>query len=380
MNSTTGQATIEMKNITVEFPGVIAVKDVDCSIKPGEVLALVGANGAGKSSLMKVLSGVYSHYTGDIFIDGKPVEIRSPGIAKKYGIEIVYQEVDSALVPNLSVAENVMMDSLVFGKENNAVIKWGFLRKETAKVLTRLNMPINPRTLVSELSLAQKQMVIIARAMMGNCRYLLLDEPTAPLSMPETQKLFELVLKLKNDGVAVIFISHRLNELFEICDRITVLRDGSVTGNQVLDAKTTIPNIVEMMLGSADAEEVDVSGRIVGDDILQVAELSDKDQTVSDVDLHVRKGEIVGVFGLVGAGKSELCKTIFGANKKRKGTIKLNGKTFTGNSPAASVKAGIAFIPEERRKEGFVLDDPVYSNLSLVTLPKHLTKIAKTSQ
>lgn len=368
------QSTIEMKNITVEFPGVIALKNVDCTIKTGEVKALVGANGAGKSTLMKVLSGVYTHYAGEIIIDGTPVEINSTGIAKKFGIEIVYQEVDSALVPDLSVAENVMMDHLVFGQKKNPFVNWNYLWKETKKVLDRLNMPINPKSLVSTLTLAQKQMVVIARAMLGTCRYLLLDEPTAPLSQPETQKLFELVRQLKSEGVGVVFISHRLNELFEICDEISVLRDGQTIGNTVLGPDITIPNIVDMMLGYSHNEEVDKSGRTVGKPLLTVSSLHDKNSGVHDVNMVVREGEIVGIFGLIGAGKTELCKTLFGAFGKADGSIELNGKKITCKTPADAVKAGMAFVPEERRKEGVVLNDPVYLNLSLVTLPKYTSK------
>jgi len=370
-----GQSIIEMQSISVRFPGVVALQNIDCTIKTGEVLALVGANGAGKSTLMKVLSGINPHYTGDIHIDGKLVEIRSPADAKKYGIDIVYQEVDSVLAPNLSVAENVMMDFLVYGQKYNPLINWGRLREETKKILDRLNMPINPNNLVSTLSLAQKQMVVIARAMIGKCRYLLLDEPTAPLSIPETQKLFELVRQLKNEGVAVVFISHRLNELFEICNRITVLRDGEVVGNTEINAETTIPAIVEMMLGRADTGVLDKSGRNIGESLLKTASLSDKNGTVHGVDIDVREGEIVGIFGLVGAGKTELCKTLFCANKKLSGTVEIKGKPINGKDPAKAVKAGIAYIPEERRKEGVVLDDPVFSNLSLVTLSQYVSRL-----
>jgi len=370
----TGQSIIEMKNITVEFPGVVALKNVDCTIKTGEVKALVGANGAGKSTLMKVLSGVYSHYSGEITIDGKSIVIDSTSTAKRYGIEIVYQEVDSALVPDLSVAENVMMDHLVFGQKRNPFVNWNFLWNETKKVLDRLNMTINPKSLVSTLTLAQKQMVVIARAMLGTCRYLLLDEPTAPLSQPETQKLFELVRQLKSEGVGVVFISHRLNELFEICDVISVLRDGQTIGHTVLGPDITIPDIVDMMLGHSHNEEIDKSGRTIGKPILNINSLYDKNSGIHDVNMVVREGEIVGIFGLIGAGKTELCKTLFGAYGKAEGTIELNGKKIVCKTPADAVKAGMAFIPEERRKEGVVLNDPVYLNLSLVTLSKYTSQ------
>ena len=369
------QSAIEMKNINVEFPGVKALKNVDCTIKTGEVKALVGANGAGKSTLMKVLSGVYPHYTGEIYIDGKPIEIRSTADAKKYGIEIVFQEVDSALVPDLSVAENVMMEHLVFGQKWDPIVNWQYLWDETRKIMDRLNIIIDPKKLVSTLTIAQKQMILIARAILGNCSYLLLDEPTAPLSIVETKMLFELVRMLKAKGVGIVFISHRLNELFEICDEISVLRDGEAVGNSILGPEITIPHIVDMMLGYSHNEEVDKSGRTIGKTLLKVSSLSNKDSGVHDTSMTVHEGEIVGVFGLVGAGKTELCKTLFGAFGKSDGIIELNGKEIVCKSPADAVKAGMALVPEERRKEGVVLDDPVYLNLSLVTLSKYTLQV-----
>ena len=362
---------IAMKDISVEFPGVKALQHVGCDFEGGRVKALVGANGAGKSTLMKVLSGVNSNYTGQITFDGRPVEIRSPGDAKKLGIEIVYQEVDTALVPSLSVGENIMTEYLVYGLKKGGVVNWKHLHSEAARVLERLHVPLDTHALVSSLTLAQKQMVVIARAALGNCSFLILDEPTAPLSQNETEKLFDLVCQLKAEGVGIIFISHRLDELFEICDSITVLRDGQLIKTFDLDETTTIPSIVELMLGRAYNEAIDRSGREIGGTLLETRGLADREHRVTGVDMTVRRGEIVGLSGLVGAGKTELCKTLFGAFGKQEGELLLNGRPVQAASPAQAVKSGMAFIPEERRKEGILVGEPVVSNLSLATLSKH---------
>ena len=362
---------IAMKDISVEFPGVKALQHVGCDFEGGRVKALVGANGAGKSTLMKVLSGVNSNYTGQITFDGRPVEIRSPGDAKKLGIEIVYQEVDTALVPSLSVGENIMTEYLVYGLKKGGVVNWKHLHSEAARVLERLHVPLDTHALVSSLTLAQKQMVVIARAALGNCSFLILDEPTAPLSQNETEKLFDLVRQLKAEGVGIIFISHRLDELFEICDSITVLRDGQLIKTFDLDETTTIPSIVELMLGRAYNEAIDRSGWEIGGTLLETRGLADREHRVTGVDMTVRRGEIVGLSGLVGAGKTELCKTLFGAFGKQEGELLLNGRPVQASSPAQAVKSGMAFIPEERRKEGILVGEPVVSNLSLATLSKH---------
>ena len=362
---------IIMKNICVVFPGVKALQNVDCEFRGGEVKAVVGANGAGKSTLMKVLSGVNSNYTGDITIDGKPVQITNTKVAKDLGIEIVYQEVDTALVPNLSVGENIMMDYLTNGIGKAGIVNWAHLHKTATEMLQRLELPITSRQMVATLTLAQKQMVVIARAMMGKCRFLILDEPTAPLSQKETEQLFDLVRRLKADGVGIIFISHRLNELFEICDTITVLRDGQHIKTFDLDKSITQDYIVELMLGKVFDQRVDKSGRSIGDDVLETRKLSDSRGAIHDIDIHVRKGEIIGVSGLVGAGKTELCKTLFGAFGKYSGEILVNGKTVVNNSPSQAVKNEFAFVPEERRKEGILVGETITNNLSAVTLGKY---------
>ena len=363
-----------MKNIGVEFPGVRALKGVDLTIESQKVTALIGANGAGKSTLMKVLSGVYNHYTGQITIDGKDVEIREPNTAKLLGIETVYQEVDTALEPNLSVAENIMVDYLVNGLGKRQFFNWNYIYKTSQEILDKLGLTdIDNRQLVGTMPLAKKQMVVIARAVLRDCRFLVLDEPTAALSEAETQHLFEIVRDLKNNrGVGVIFISHRLNELFEICDTLTVLRDGNlVLADQPLTKETTINDIVQYMLGETYDQVLDRSGRTIGEKVLEVEGLTEYTGKCKDCSFYVRSGEIVGIAGLVGAGKTEMLKTLYAALPVSSGVVKVHGKEISPRIPADAVKAGICMIPEERRKEGLELTMSVAYNLSMATLSKY---------
>lgn len=368
---------IEMKNIGVEFPGVRALDGVNLNVRSGQVTALVGANGAGKSTLMKVLSGVYNHYTGDIYVNGEHKEVRDPNTAKELGIETVYQEVDTCLVPNLSVGENIMLDYLVHGIGKKQFVDWKYIYKTSQNILDELNLKINVRALCGTLPLAQKQMVCIARAVLRNCKFLVLDEPTAPLSDAETKHLFDIVRRLQKErNVGVIFISHRLNELFEICDTLTVLRDGKlVLAEKALTKETTIDDIIQYMLGTSYSAELDKSGRTIGEKLLEVDHVTEATGLVKDISFYVRSGEIVGISGLVGAGKSELCKTIYGAyGEPVEGTVKIHGQQVSLKLPADAVKAGMALIPEERRKEGLLLTESVNWNLSMATLSKYAPK------
>lgn len=360
--------TIELKNVSVEFPGVKALNHACLKLQAGNVRAVVGANGAGKSTMMKVLSGVNSNYTGQVCFNDETVEIRSTDDAKQLGIEIVYQEVDTALIPTLSVGENIMIEHFVYGLKKRSFVDWKYIFKTSDMLLKELNLQLDSRTLVSNLSLAQKQMVLIARAIHCKCRFLILDEPTAPLSDAETQKLFEIVRQLKSEGVGIIFISHRLQEIFEICDDITVMRDGCIIESFPITKDVTIDHIVSLMLGDARIDTLDKSNRQIGEVALSVEHFSDRKHRIHDIDFNIRSGEIVGVAGLVGAGKTEFCKALFGVYGKTYGTMKIKGKVVSVNNPAQAVRSGLAFIPEERRKEGVVVGEPIYSNLSLATL------------
>ena len=368
---------LKMKDISIEFPGVKALSNVDFEIESGMIHALIGANGAGKSTLMKVLSGANTHYTGEIFIDGKPVEIRSPKEAKNKGIEIVYQEVDTALIPYLSVAENIMLNSIVNNMGKKQFVNWIEIKKRAEEILKKFNMKIDVRTLVSDLSLAEKQMVLIARAVAQKCRFLILDEPTAPLSNTETKELFRIVRDLaQNENVGIIFISHRLHELFEICGSITVMKDGKLVVSMDIDENLTPKQVVELMLGRRFDDTYPKKQIPIGDVILEVKGLTEKEGAIKDVTFNVKKGEIVGIAGLVGAGKTELCKTLFGALKQSRGEVKLGGKILRITDPYSAVKQGFALVPEERRKEGILVEDPVYANLSATSLKKYTNKLS----
>ncbi len=359
---------LKTKNVSISFPGVKALDCVDFEVSTGEIRAVVGANGAGKSTLMKVLAGANPTYTGQVLLNDQVVELRTPIDAKKLGIQIVYQEVDTSLVPTLSVAENIMINEMVMS--SGVVMNWGKTREEARKALERLHITnIDVNTLVQNLSLAQKQMVLIARAIRMNCSFLILDEPTAPLSMSETKELFDVVRHLREvENLAVIFISHRLNEILDICEQYTVMRNGQLVDNTPITEKTTTKEIVEKMLGRSFEESFPKEACEIGEEIFRVEHLSGADGKVNDVSFHVGVGEIVGIAGLVGAGKSELCKTIFGAYKKTGGVVTLCGKNMKIKTPADAVKNGIAFVPEERRKEGVLVEETVAFNLSAAAL------------
>ncbi|MFT4146297.1 MAG: sugar ABC transporter ATP-binding protein [Mobilitalea sp.] len=362
---------LEMKDISIEFPGVKALNNVDFSMLGGTIHALIGANGAGKSTLMKVLAGANAHYTGQVFVGGEPVEIRSPKNAKGLGIEIVYQEVDTALIPYLTVAENVMFNVLANNMGKKQFVNWAAIRKTAQKTLKKLNVDLDVNQVVSELSLAQKQMVLIARCVVERCSLLILDEPTAPLSNSETLELFRIVRELAKDGVGIIFISHRLNELFEICETITVMRDGSVVKNMPITPELETTEIVELMLGRKFDDNYVKKEVNIGEPLLQVEGLNEIENRVKDIDMTVKRGEIVGIAGLVGAGKTELCKTLFGAYKQKRGTITLDGKVIKYKNPNEAVKRGFALVPEERRKEGVLITDPVYTNITVASMKKY---------
>lgn len=359
---------LEMKNITIDFPGVRALNHVDFTSETGTVHALIGANGAGKSTLMKVLSGAYGHYTGEIFLEDKKIEIRIPGDAQLHGIQTVYQEVDTALIPSLTVAENILLNQTVQNMESRHWINWKLLFKQAEDILSEMNLDIPVKKLAGELTLAEKQLVLIARAISSHCTFLILDEPTAPLSHTETTELFRIVRDLTKKGVGIVFISHRMPEIFELCDELTVMRNGEfVVKKNITDVDTN--QVIEYMLGRKLEDQFPPMKSRSGEILLEADSLSDGDK-VKNTRLHVKAGEIVGIAGLVGAGKTELCKALFGAIPNVTGTVKLRGEILKLNSPHAAVKAGIALVPEERRKEGVLVSESVSSNLSAVNLKK----------
>ncbi|OPJ64669.1 sugar ABC transporter ATP-binding protein [Clostridium oryzae] len=357
---------LEMKDISIGFSGIQVLKSIDFTVRTGEIQALVGANGAGKSTLMKILSGAYSNYTGHIFLDGKKITIDSPKASKKHGIQIVYQEVDAALIQHLTVAENIILDELVNEGKSKLFVNWKNTYSRAAEILKTLHINIDVRKIVYDLSLAEKQMVLIARALSHKCSFLILDEPTAPLSNRETEKLFEVIKDLKNTGVGTIFISHRMPEIFRISDVITILRDGELAAKEKI-SDVDEDKIVNYMLGRSLNENVSFKHSSSKEEILSIEALRDGDK-VKGADIKLHKGEIVGIAGLVGAGKTELCSAIFGAAATVTGQVKLMGKKVQIKNPSDAVRLGFAFVPEERRKEGMLIEESVTFNLTMASI------------
>lgn len=367
---------LETRQVSIEFPGVKALEDINFSVTTGEIRAVVGANGAGKSTLMKVLAGANPTYTGEVLLNGEKVEVRTPVDAKKLGIQIVYQEVDTALYPTLSVAENIVQNDMLMGT-SGYIVNWRKVYQQGRAALDKLHISreqIDEHALVQTLSLAQKQMVLIAKALQAKCSFLILDEPTAPLSNTETNELFRVVRHLhETENIAILFISHRLYEILEICENYTVMRNGKLIGSAPVNASTTTKEIVEQMLGRKFEENFPKEKCTIGDTLFEVEHLSGADGKVRDVSFYVKSGEIVGIAGLVGAGKSELCKTLFGAYKKTQGKTMMKGKELKISNPSDAVRQRMALVPEERRKEGVLVNENVSFNLSANCLSKFCT-------
>lgn len=350
---------LEMTGISLAFPGVQALKQVSFEVKSGEIHALVGANGAGKSTLMKVLSGAETADEGVIRLNGEELSIQSPRDAKRIGIDLVQQEVDVALVPYLTVAENICLDLLTDGTMTGFVSQRRYIQR-AKEALATLQADISVKTRVEELRLAEKQLVLIARALVQERRFLILDEPTAPLSQAETIHLFSVVRRLAKRGLGIIFISHRLQELYDICDSISVMRDGQLVSRNALK-DITKEAVVEQMLGRKLATVAKTS-RTTEANVLTVKGAMNTD--VADISLTVQAGEVVGIAGLVGAGKTELCKALFGDRPFQAGEVRLNGTAHRLRDPQAAIQAGIGLVPEERRKEGILVADSVAENLT----------------
>ena len=371
---------IQMKGISISFPGVKALDNVDFDIESGKIYALIGANGAGKSTLMKVLSGVNNKYEGDIYLNDKKIRINSTKDALDLGIQTVYQEVDTALMPNLTVAENIYMNTIVNKMGDKQFINWKVAQKVAVDNLKNIGVDIDVRKKVNDLSLAEKQMILIAKAVSEDVKFLLLDEPTAPLSKTETEYLFGIIKKLVRDkNVGVVFISHRLSELFEICQEITTMREGRIIKTQPITQDLTIADIVSQMLGKKSKKFYTKTSPNLGDEVLRIENLCEENNRVNNININLRKGEVIGIAGLVGAGKTELCKSIFGYYKTKYNKYTLNGDDIKISSPSNAVKAGIALVPEERRKEGIFVRDNIYSNLTMPDLTKFLTTLKLVS-
>ena len=352
---------LEMNNINLAFSGFRALSNVAFTLRGGSVHALTGANGAGKSTLMAVLCGTHAHYEGEIVINNQPVSVRSPRDAKQLGIHLVQQEVDVALVPGLSIAENIMLDRLA---EPGLGFSWRAVREQAREALAQLDITLDVRRPIDSCTLAEKQQILLARALSHHCRFLILDEPTAPLDQHESERLFTVVRRLQQQGIGVVFISHRIHELKAICDTLTVLRDCKLIESSPMNDLSG-EQIVEKMLGHELSDIFPPQRPPHGEEILlQVDGLHDEG-LLQDISLRLRKGEILGIAGLAGAGKTELCKALFGASKSRLPRGELHRQPWRPRDPADSVLRGLALVPEERRKEGIFIEEAIGMNLAV---------------
>ena len=353
-----------MRGINKSFGTNQVLKDAGFLLKDGEVHALMGENGAGKSTLMKILTGVYTKDAGTIFVDGVEVNYKNPQEAEKAGIVFIYQEINSLF--DLTVEENLFM-----GKE----ITKGFgicdkkaMREKAQEVMDRLGVSIPIDAVMGDLSVGQQQMVEICKALMVDAKVLIMDEPTAALTQSETEVLFEVMKGLVEKGVSIVYISHRMEEIFELCDRITILRDGSYIGTEYIK-DITMDDVVKMMIGREIGERFPQRDVTLGEEVIRVENLSHP-RYFKDVNFSVRAGEVLGVSGLMGAGRTEVMHAIFGNMPEATGKIFIDGKEVSIRNPREAIAAGIGFITEDRKTEGLLLEKPISDNIEVANLKK----------
>jgi rhamnose transport system ATP-binding protein len=355
---------------------VQALADGSIALFPGEAHALVGENGAGKSTLVKILAGVYQPDSGTLTIDGQPVVLSGPNAARGAGISIIYQE--PTLFPDLTVAENIFMgrQPLRSGRR----IDRQAMNRSAGEIFTRLGVALDPQRQARGLSVADQQIVEIAKALSSNSNVLVMDEPTAALTTVEVERLFEVIRALRREGAAVLFISHRLEEVFAICQRVTIMRDGRFV-RTAMAGDITVDEVIRSMVG----RDLDVlfpkTPTAVGEVVLQVDRLS-REGVLHDISFSVRRGEIVALAGLVGAGRSEVARAIFGIDRRSAGVVTVRGKVLPNGSPLASMAAGVALVPEDRRQQGLVMDLGIDRNVALASLGRlsHFGLISRTQE
>ena len=351
---------LTMRGICKNFPGVRALQNVDFTLRKGEIHALMGENGAGKSTLIKVLTGVYEKDAGEIRLEGNPVTIRSPQDAQNVGISTVYQEI--TLCPNLTVAENMYI-----GRGKGVGVQWKEMEKKAGILLNSLGIPARPKQELSSCSLAVQQMVAIARAVDADCKVLILDEPTSSLDDKEVEMLFGLMRDLKNRGVGIIFVTHFLEQVYAVSDRITVLRNGELVGEYEVEKLPQVELVSKMMgrelEGLSDLDKAGSAGAVDGEAYYEANGLSSSD--ARPFDFHIAKGEVNGFTGLLGSGRSESVRAIFAADRVTGGKVKVNGKPVTVTKPIQAMKAGIGYLPEDRKRDGIIADLSVRENIIL---------------
>ncbi|WP_159867725.1 MULTISPECIES: sugar ABC transporter ATP-binding protein [unclassified Raoultella] len=355
---------LSMRNIAKAFGKFYALKGVDLTVWPGEIHALMGENGAGKSTLMKILAGAYTATSGEILIDGKPHAIKGPKDALAAGITLIYQEMQ--LAPNLTVAENIFLGSEL---ARGGLVQRKEMQSQAQAVIDRLGAQFKASDRVMKLTIAEQQQVEIARALHRNSRILVMDEPTAALSSRETQRLFELILRLRDEGMAIIYISHRMAEVYELSDRVSVLRDGQYVGSLTRD-RLNASELVRMMVGRPLSDLFNKERDIpLGQPRLRVQDLTDGSK-VKPSSLVVHAGEIVGLAGLVGAGRSELAQLVFGVRRASGGVIEIDGEPVVIHSPREAIDLGIGFLTENRKEQGLFLELAAQENITIATLER----------
>ncbi len=352
-------AFLELENIEKSFPGVKALNGVGFSVFPGEVHGLIGENGAGKSTIIKILMGVHQKDRGTIRINGKDVVIDNIIQAGRLGLAAVYQDLNLAM--DLSIGENFFIGNLP--KKKTGLVDWKYVYDETEKTLNELNISVDPRKKISALSPAMQEMIAIAKTVHLNSKLIVFDEPTALLTNEEVEILFEIIKTLKNKKVAIIYISHRLEEIFEICDTVTILKDGEwIDSSNVSD--TDQDSLINKMVGRNISEMYDISHQTPGKEVLAVKNLCRKGK-FTDISFDVRAGEIFGFFGLVGSGRTEIVRAIFGADQPTSGKVLLDGEKYIPKSPIDGIKNGIGLLPEDRKEQGLALGLSVKLNINL---------------
>ena len=355
---------IEMKGIDKSFGGNPVLRDAGFVLTDGEIHALMGENGAGKSTLMKILTGVYTKDAGTVIVDGKEVVYKNPQEAEKAGIVFIHQELN--VLFDLTVEENMFLGKEIHNRFG--VCDSRAMRAEVKKILDTLGVKIDPSEKMDRLSIGQQQMIEIAKALMVDAKVIIMDEPTAALTQKETEVLFKVVRSLKNKGVSIVYISHRMEEIFDLCDRITILRDGQYIGTREI-AKTDMAEVVKMMIGREIGERYPERDVKIGDVVFEVKNLS-CEGIFRDVNFEVRAGEVLGVAGLMGAGRTEIMQSIFGNMPNVSGQIFMDGKEIHNKTPQDAMKNGIGFITEDRKTEGLMLEESIMKNISIANLGK----------
>lgn len=359
------EVLLRLEGVSKSFGGVRALRDVRLDLRAGEVHALMGENGAGKSTLIKILGGIYQADSADISIGGQRHTIEGVKDSQKLGISIVHQEL--ILVEGMTVAENMFLGKEL--KNSYGLIDHARMAREASKVISRFAVTIDPNAEVSSLSLAQKQIVEIAKALLNEARIIFMDEPTAALTQGEVEKLFEIVRQLKSHNCSVLYVSHRMEEIFALSDRITVFRDGQYIST-VTTSKTTSDELIRLMVGRDLTDFYRSKQHDVGKDTaLQVSNLS-RAPLLRDISFALGKGEVLGFYGLIGAGRTELARVLFGIDRKTGGDIQVDGKDVTINSPTDAIGLGIALAPESRKEQGLVLEHSVAFNITLAILKR----------